>query len=901
MKSKAFNCKKLVVVLTSLLMTAGITACNSNASSNKNSSFSSVLGQGSSSNVSEQNWKYTYNNMNQIETVTDPNDNTTRYDYDSVGRLIKVTNPLKQTITFADFDKYGNPETIVDENGVTTKLTYTTRGWLHTATYGDAVTTFTYDEVGNLTKKVLPDNTTLIYTYDDANYLKSVANAGNVINYTRDDAGNVVLTYISGTSKGTTYTDSRVYDELNRLLRITTALTTINFSYDNSNNLSSRTDGRNHRTAFAYDELQRLTQITDAKNNPIKYTYDNSKNPDYPSSVTDSKGTKTLYEYNGLANLLKLASPDSGSHNYTAYDGNGNLLQQQDARGNSISYTYDELNRPKTITYADQSENTIFTYDNGSNSVGRLTKVQNGVSSNSYYYDEHGNTNMEVQKIDGVDYSITYGYDKADHLTNIVYPSKAQVAYIYTHGELTKVLVNGKSVAEITHLPYGPIDHVTYGNGVSENIDYNTDYSIKQFQLSNGLINREYTYYPNGQIKAITGIGSYDYDQLNSLTKADNDSYAYDKNQNRISQTVAGVKTDYGIENSSNRLESSSTTNYQYDAAGNVIQAGNKKYVYDNLNRLKTVTLDDTTLLDNQYNAFSQRILKTAEGNKFTYIYNSAGKLLEERNKNTGMIRDYIYADGKLIAAVENGIIVYIVTDHTNTPQIVMDSTGKQIWNAKYDAFGKTMVISNYKLNIRADGQYQDDETGLYYNWYRYYDPTLGRYITSDPMGLTAGMNTYVYVNGNPINYTDPMGLATCTYTISGHQLNCLSNDLSQSAQVGPNGVFSGGRVNAWYNPFRLFFVNNNQRTNVGNWGAIPEGAYDMHPNADHPDFWDLGDKCKPKSEGNKKRCSLMLHPGSNSMGCITIDKNNPEALSQYDAIKYMLRRDSHNKVFVIP
>ena len=301
-----------------------------------------------------------------------------------------------------------------------------------------------------------------------------------------------------------------------------------------------------------------------------------------------------------------------------------------------------------------------------------------------------------------------------------------------------------------------------------------------------------------------------------------------------------------------------------------------------------------------QYNGLYQRVLKDVNGKQTIFIYNAAGQLLEEYNKAQNTTRDYVYADGKLVAIMENGINLYVITDHLNAPQMLLDSAGRNIWSATYDPFGKATITGNLKLNLRADGQYEDSETGLYYNWYRYYNPSLGRYITSDPLGLAAGNNTYIYVNGNPINYTDPMGLATCTYTISGHQLNCISNDMSQNAQVGPNGVFSGGRINAWYNPFRYLFVNNNQRTYVGNWGAIPTGSYKITPNEKHTDFWDLGDKCESNTK-NQNRCSLMLHPGSNSMGCVTIDKNNPDAMFQYDAIKNMLRNDTYNQLFVIP
>jgi RHS repeat-associated protein len=233
------------------------------------------------------------------------------------------------------------------------------------------------------------------------------------------------------------------------------------------------------------------------------------------------------------------------------------------------------------------------------------------------------------------------------------------------------------------------------------------------------------------------------------------------------------MRTNYTIASNSNRLTSSNQgtdeTKYEYDSAGNIIKVspprvGATNYVYDNLNRLAKVEVDGLqngkTLASYQYNAFSQRIQKDVNGAKTIFIYNSAGQLLEEQNKQQNTIRDYVYVDGQLIAAIENGIISYITTDHLNAPQIITSQTGQTIWSAKYDLFGKATVTGNIKYNLRADGQYQDDETGLYYNWYRYYNPELGRYITSDPLGLQAGMNTYIYVNGNPINYTDPMGLA---------------------------------------------------------------------------------------------------------------------------------------------
>ena len=115
----------------------------------------------------------------------------------------------------------------------------------------------------------------------------------------------------------------------------------------------------------------------------------------------------------------------------------------------------------------------------------------------------------------------------------------------------------------------------------------------------------------------------------------------------------------------------------------------------------------------------------------------------------------------------------YIHTDHQNSPLLLTNVNGQIDWRWQRDAFGYKQADNNpdgdntvVDFNLRFPGQYYDQETGLHYNYYRYYDPSTGRYITSDPIGLNGGLNTFGYVGNNPIGSVDPKGLVKWTGTV---------------------------------------------------------------------------------------------------------------------------------------
>jgi RHS repeat-associated protein len=137
--------------------------------------------------------------------------------------------------------------------------------------------------------------------------------------------------------------------------------------------------------------------------------------------------------------------------------------------------------------------------------------------------------------------------------------------------------------------------------------------------------------------------------------------------------------------------------------------------------------------------------------------------------------------------------IYYIMTDHSNRPFIVANAAGAAIWASQADAFGVGAPNEDYDqdgvnltLNLRFPGQYFDAESGLHYNLNRYYDPTTGRYLESDPIGLKGGLNTYAYVGGNPVNFVDPLGLYYSPEVEHGHTDSAFNQAVLEYAVENP-------------------------------------------------------------------------------------------------------------------
>jgi RHS repeat-associated protein len=160
------------------------------------------------------------------------------------------------------------------------------------------------------------------------------------------------------------------------------------------------------------------------------------------------------------------------------------------------------------------------------------------------------------------------------------------------------------------------------------------------------------------------------------------------------------------------------------------------------------------------YNGAGQRIKKVAEGATRIFHYDLRGHLIAETNQSGQTLAEYIYLGDQLLSMIKPGELAYYFhNDHLGTPQVLTDDSQAIAWKAVFTPFGEAVPsIQTVENPFRFPGQYYDQETGLHYNYFRYYDPTIGRYVTPDPIGLEGGINLFVYAANNPITSSDPFG-----------------------------------------------------------------------------------------------------------------------------------------------
>lgn len=733
---------------------------------------------------------FTYNSKGQVLSVDRPlpgNGDTTSSTYDpTTGDLLFITRSIIGATSFSNYDAAGQVGLVTDVNNQSKGFIYDGRGrvTLITNNADGSTNSVIYNTAGLPDSRTDEDGVISSSLYDTiyGRLARTTDHVGNYISYDYDPQGNMIeKSYCDPSDVRTNmkrylYQDpahnmpGKLYKEINPDDTFT------KYGYDSEGNISSVTDPNNNTTSYEYDPLNRLITVTQPGNVATSYSYDAHSNL---QSVTDAESHTTTYEYDDMGRLLSTTSPDTGTVIYV-YDEAGNPVSKTDAKGITVGYEYDLLNRLTDLNFPDSTQDITYTYDTGANGMGRRTGMIDPSGSMTFGYDNRGRIVEKTSTINSYSYIIAQSFTPGSRISSVTYPTDRTIDYDRTtcacSVDSVSTTYNGDTITLAENLSYRPF-------GIAKGMNTGAGGTVNNiFDLSAHLTvanpgtdkERTYTYDNNGNLTSVTAPNTpwynrtYTYDALNRLDHVEGPygiiDYTYDGVGNRLTKVENSQTASYTYFPGTNKLqEVTGPVIFTYDANGNITGIDNKILTYNKSNRLIRVEENGTTLGEYIYNGLGQRVIKTANDVTTVFHYDFNGNIIAESNLDGNFTKEYLYRGKSRSAMVDvsSGEIYYFGNDRLGTPQILTDSTNTVVWEGIYKPFGEADVNPNSSVinNFRFAGQYHDTETGLHYNYHRYYDPKTGRYLRPDPIGLAGGINFYWYVQNNPINLIDLFGL----------------------------------------------------------------------------------------------------------------------------------------------
>jgi RHS repeat-associated protein len=668
---------------------------------------------------------YSYDANDRLQTVQAPNGASTQYQYDDLGNLLQESSPDRGTVLYR-YDTAGNLKQQTDARGIVSKYSY------------DALNRLTYIDYASSTENVT-------YTYDSAagctfglGRLCSVVDESGGTAYAYDAFGNrLVQTHVE---LGVTYNTFYTYDAGNRVTSITYP------------------DGRVVNTPR--DALGRITDVTGTVNgSPVTIASSRSFRPDgLLLGQTFGNGLNEVRQYDtqGRMNYQSLASADTRVY---SYDPNGNLKGLQSLPLVGV-YGYDALDRlnldQRTTTATTSS---TFTFDaNGNRKTENLGSYAYLANSNRLQSTPQGSISLDPAGNTLSDGLRSYTYNNAGQVSTV-----AGAGYSYNAQRLRSRKLIG-SVGTVYH-------YDASGNLLTE-----TDLA--------GKLQRAYVWAdgePLAQIEPVTILPP---------------DILVDNPQATFTGTWATSTSITGFYGANYRTHAKGTGKNKAVWTLNVPTTGTYQ-VYARWVAASTNASNAPFTVKYSGGSKAISVNQRASGGQwmllgsFAFTAGTAGSVTLTDNANGTVI-----ADAVKLAATTGGttseVVRYLHTDHLHTPRLATNQQAQVIWRWEGEAFGGTYpnedVDGDGKLttiNLRFAGQYYDAETGLHYNWNRYYDPKTGRYVTSDPIGLGGGLNTYAYVAENPLVRIDPLGLR-----------------VEWSGSISGGSLVSGGGAGGWYFEF---------------------------------------------------------------------------------------------------
>lgn len=755
-----------------------------------------------STNGQTRTWTYTWGTGGRLTSINGPkpidaqgNDDTLTFSYDAAGNLQTSTNGLGQVTAFGNYDSSGRPGTMTDPNNVVSAFTYDTLGRMTALTVKDpgnssldATTSFEYDIHDRVIGITQPGTDKLIIDYDKAGRTTSVrAASGERIDYVNDAEGNVSSQTVKRVDGSVVRSISRTFDELGRLLKETLGPSrTTTYGYDKVDNIKQVASARAYTTTAAFDPLNRLISTVAPDAGSSSTGYDALDNV---TSYTDPVSVQTTFVRDGFGDVLQEVSPDRGTSTYY-YNQAGEMTASVDGRGQRVDYTRDVLGRVTSKTpVGHSSEAVAYTWDTpgltGSYGVGHLSSLTDATGTTSFAYDHRGNMIDKRQTISSAATDLAYVYDLADRIIQTRYPSGRLVAYDRdSKGRVTQVRTKESASApswttlasSITYDPWGSLTAAQFGNGLSlaETWADGRLAAKRLYNTSSGanLSALAYIYDSDDNIGVIRDL----VDDTNSMY------YGYDGNQRMVFASLpvssaTGNSGTYSYATGTNRLSSivdgSGTRSINYDARGNISGETRPGSVsvstgYDGYGRLLTYARTGDLSQANAYNGLDDRVAATSGSVTHSFVYDPDGRLMGEYDATGVPVAETIwlspgiandnqplggddgvggYAPLAVVTGSGSGAALYWVHgNHMGVPIVTTDVSGALASPPVY-----TMAGFPGQTHTLSD---------VYYNRYRDYDSSTGRYLEADPIGLNGGNNPYSYANGNPLRWSDPWGLS---------------------------------------------------------------------------------------------------------------------------------------------
>ncbi|MFN7275913.1 MAG: RHS repeat-associated core domain-containing protein, partial [bacterium] len=556
----------------------------------------------------------------------------------------------------------------------------------------------------------------------------------------------------------------------------------IGIGYDGLDQVRSVTDPRALVTTYTVTGLGTRTSLVSPDTGTTGRTFDAAGNV---RTETDARGRTTTYTYDAL-NRLTLADYPVGTD--TALQWDGGTSPPPNSRGRLTRIT-------------DESGSTVYTY-NGFGQV--LTKTQtlgSGTAARTrvttYAY---GTSGTSLGKLTSITYPsanrINLAYDAAGRISSITLnPTN-------TNGTGTNTGSTINLLTSIAYEPFGAARSWTWGNGATYSRTFDLDGRITRYPLghpSQGGLVRTVTWDAASRVTGYTHVNgssvaqpafnqTFGYDDLNRLTgwsaSSTSQAYQYDLTGNRTRLTIGATNHAYTVASTSNRLTATAgpapAQSNTYDAAGNLTANGQASFTYSDRGRMSRATIG-ANQVNYLYNGLGQRVSKQGPTalvptGTHLYTYDEGGRLIGEYDFTaTPRVRqETVYLGDTPVAvltqtvsgspAVFTTVVNYVYADHIDTPRVITQASDNRMrwrWD-QADPFGTSAPNQNpasigaFTYNPRFPGQFYDVESNLRYNYFRDYDPRVGSYTQSDPIGLAGGIYTYAYAFGNPLSYTDP-------------------------------------------------------------------------------------------------------------------------------------------------